>query len=203
MAVLTSPEDIVNAALVRIGWKKSIGSLFDGSDESSAALNIYGQTRDEQLRLFDWGFAERNAALSLLKLAPVGGYNPPLVWSSAYPILPWVFEYAYPSDCLKVRALRTTSVFIPEFDPAPVVFRIANDNGYAPSKKVILCNIQNAICVYTGQVTDPSLWEASFTESLIAALADRLSPALANLQTKQASEQDEAIETTSAEMKLG
>lgn len=197
---IQSPADVVNAALGRIGSKKRIGSIFEGSDASKAALDIYSQTRDEQLRLFDWGFAERDVALTLQKTAPVAGYggNP---WTSASPILPWIYQYEYPDDCLKVRSLRVTPVFVLEFDPAPVTFRVANDASFTPAQKVILANVANSICVYTAQVTDPTTWEPSFTESLIAAMARRL--AGANTALKQIEGQDEALETVTAEMKVG
>lgn len=201
-ASLTSATDVVNAALVRIG-KDSIGNLYDGSREAQLALAIYGQTRDEQLRLFDWGFAERSVSLAVLKTAPVGGYIPPKVWTPAYPPPNWIYEYAYPSDCLKVRALMRTAFIIPVFNPSPVIFEIANDNAMAPPAKVILCNIGSAQLVYTGRITDPNLWEADFTEALIAALARRLTPGLGDPKMLQAETQDEATETALADMRQG
>lgn len=202
-AVLRSPEDIANAALGRVGWKKRIGSLYDGSVASKLVLDSYGQTRDEILRSFEWGFAENNVSLTLLKTAPVGGYSPIQPWTTAFPILPWIFEYQYPDNMLFLRSLRTSASFIPEFDPKPTVFRIANDNSYSPSRKVILCNSSDAIAVYTGQVTDPSLWDADFTEAMIAALARRLAPALANLEAEKMEAQDEAVSKEEAEMRVG
>lgn len=202
-AVLTNPADIVNAALGRIGYKRRLGSLYDGSEQSARALDIYGQTRDAKLREFDWGFAERDVALTLLKTAPAGGYTPPLVWSSTYPILPWKYEYAYPDDMLKLRSLRTTPVFIPEYDPVPIVFRIANDNSYTPAQKVILTDLPAAVCVYTGQVIDPTTWEPDFTESLIAALGKRLAPVLTSLDAVKMEAQDEVVTQQMAEMRLG
>lgn len=202
-SVFTDPADIVNDALVRVGWKQRIGSLYDGSVAAKAALDLYGQTRDELLRDFDWGFAERNVALDLQKVAPVGGYTPPLVWSSVYPILPWIYQFSYPDDCLKVRALRTTPVFIPNFSPQAVNFRIANDNSFTPAQKVILCNIANPILVYTAQVTNVATWEPSFVEALVAALATKLAPTLANLQTEQVEAADEVVETETAKMIIG
>lgn len=201
--VFSSPEDVINDALVRAGWKKRIGSILEGSDAAKAALDIYGQTRDALLRKFEWGFAERNSALSLQKIAPVGGYNPPLVWSSAYPPLPWIYQYGYPADCLEIRSLRTTDIFIPNFNPQAVNYRIANDNSVTPSNKIVLCNIANAICVYTAQVTDPLIWDASFTEALVADLAVKIAPVLANVQTAQAEAPQAAMDTQSAEMRLG
>ena len=73
---VNSPADVVNLSLGRIGYKLRVGSLYDGSPASKAALDIYGQTRDEQLRLADWGFAQGEVQLTLQKVAPVGGYVP-------------------------------------------------------------------------------------------------------------------------------
>lgn len=202
-AVLNTVEDIVNDALVRLGSHKRVGSIYDGTDMARAALDIYGQTRDDMLRSFPWGFAERNLTLTLQKTAPVGGYTPPTYWSSTYPILPWVYQYSYPGDCLQIRALRCSAPIIPVFDPAPVNFRVANDNSYSPSQKVILCNLQNAILVYTGQVTDPSVWEPKFTEGLIAGLARRLAPMMGSLDAEKIEGADEGASTQSAEMTVG
>lgn len=202
-SVYQNIEDVINGSLVRVGSEQRIGSIYDGSKESLASLDVYGQTRDDLLRQFDWGFAERDATLNLLKVAPVGGYTPPLQWSNVYPILPWIYEYEIPDDLLKVRALRSTPVFIPNYQPQAVNFRIANDNAYTPSKKVILCNLYQAVCVYTAQVTSPLLWEATFTETLVEALGRRLAPLLANLQTEQVEAAAEAVAKPTAEMIIG
>lgn len=204
--ILSSAADVVNAALDRIGYKKNIGSLYDGSEQSQAALAVYGQTRDYILRNFDWGFAEQDMSLTLLKTAPVGGYSTDRPWDIATdPILPWIYEYEYPGDdptMLKLRSLRRATV-VPEFDPSAILYRIANDNSFTPSKKVILTNLKDAIAVYTGQVTDPTLWEPGFTEALVTNLGRRLAPVLANMEAAKMEAQDEAITTQVAEMKLG
>ncbi len=201
MLSLQSPEDVVNNALVRSGYKMRIGSLYDGSAASKCALDIYGQTRDELLRSADWGFAERDVALTLLKTAPAGGYVSPIVWSSTYPILPWRYEYAYPADALKVRSVRRTTFFLPDYDPKPNVWRVANDQSV--NAQVILCNVASAILVYTGQVTDPLAWEPSFTETLCASLARRLGPALVNLDAAKVEAGDEVATKQMAEAKEG
>lgn len=198
-AVLTNPTAIVNDALVRIGYKRRIGNLYEGSEASKLALDIYGQTRDEMLRTGNWLFARRDLVMTLLKSAPAAGYLPPVVWSDAYPPLPWKFEYVYPDDCLKVRSIRPQPIFLANYDPKAVNYSLANDVSYTPAKKVILCNVPApAYLVYTAQVTDPATWEVSFTESLCASLGRRLAPALANLQTAQAEAGDEKVETEMA-----
>lgn len=194
-AAIQSPADAVNAALVRIGHQLRIGTLYDGSMAAKRALDIYAQTRDQMLRDGDWHFAERDTTLTLLKAAPAAGYIPPTVWSLAlYPPLPWQYEYQWPSDCLKVRAVKPTPLFLPNFDPKPHSFATPNDNSYIPAIKVICCNVASAILTYTGQITDPTTWEPSFAEVFIAALARRLVPALADPRLLQTEAQDEAIE---------
>lgn len=198
-----NPEDVVNLALVRMGRKDRINSLVDGTRLSTIFLDIYAQTRDELLHLNDWGFAERDRSLVLLKQAPVDGYVPPVSWSSIYPPIPWTHQYEYPTDCIKVRSLKQAPLLMPDFDPQPFLFKIANDSTYTPTKKVILCYVQDAIMVYTAQVTDPLVWEPAFVEALAASLARRAAPALAPPSVAKAEMQDESLSTALAAMSQG
>lgn len=202
-ASVTSPADVVNLALQRIGYKGRVGNLYDGSTAANDALDIYGQTRDELLRQDGWGFNQRDQALTLLKQAPAS-YIPPTAWDPAqYPPPPWLFEYLYPPDCLKVRAVRSIPLFIPNFDPQPNLWSIANDNAYAPPKKVILCNVAFAVLIYSGQVLDPASWEADFVEAFAAALGRRLAPALVSMEMAKLMVADEQASKTLAEMEQG
>ena len=201
--VLTTPELVVNAALAQIGYKRRIGSLYDGSEASTIALDIYSQARDAKLREFPWGFAERQATLTLLKTAPVGGYNLVTPWSDAYPLQPFIYEYAYPADMIALRALRSTSAPIPNFDPRPKLWRIANDVVDDVQQTVILSNLSSAAALYTGQVTNPAFWDTSFTDALIATLGRLLSVGLSSMDATKVEAQEEAVETQGAEMTLG
>lgn len=190
---ISNPADVVNAALVRLGKPGNVGNLFDGSDVAAAALAVYGQTRDELLCTQDWDFAERNVQMVLIKTAPANGYFPPTVWNPANnPPLPWNYEYQYPSDCLKVRTIKAAPLMIPNFDPKPVLFDEANDTAFNPPQKVILCNVANAILVYTGRVTDPTTWRPGFSEAMIAAMARRLAVGLGGLELLKAEAGEEA-----------
>ena len=203
-ASIQTPADAVNAALTRIGYKMSVGSLLDGSDAAKAALNLYGQTRDDILRSSDPNFAKRALTMTLLKAAPVNGYVPPIVPGPTYPPLPWYYEYAWPSDCLELRSIRPQPVFIQDFDPQPVSFLISNDNAYSPPQRVILCNIQDAIMTYTGRITDLTTWDVSSVEELIAALARRLTPSFVkDLNAVKLAMGDEQQETVAAEKEQG
>lgn len=211
MALTTSMRnaaDIVNAALVRIGYDQDIGSLHEGSKAASLALDTYGEVRDELMRRLDPGFAQNSVALVLLKSAPAGGYFPPTVWSQAlYPQLPWTYEYAYPDECLRLKAVKPTPLFLPEIDPLPNLFAIANDNTLsvppAISTKVILCNVPSAIAVMTARITDPTVMDADFSEAWVALLAERLAPGLAGLDMAKAAAAEAQIGAQVASMEQG
>ena len=205
VAVVQTPAAACNIALVRMGYSKGrIGTLYEGSHAAKQFLDIYGQTRDELLRSFDWGFARRDLSLTLLKSAPVGGYIPPTMWNPAVnPPISFLFEYAYPSDCLKERIVKSPALFGPNFDPQPYLFSVANDDAYTPPQRVILTNVPNAIMVYTGQVTDPTTWDVGFVESFAAALARRAALALVGLEPAKFAASDEQISTAMAELEQG
>lgn len=199
---LRTPADIINFALVSIGQTNRIGNLYDGSDASKAALDVYGQARDDLLRSKDWGFAERNLTMTLLKQAPAGGYVVNS-WSDQYPPLPWNYEYAYPDTCLKVRSLKPVPLFIPDFDPQPIVFRVLNDDSYTPSQKVICTNLPpDAVLTYTARITDITVWEPMFVQALAAGLGELLAAGL-NPAARQIEAVEKTVETATAAMTQG
>ena len=197
---LSSPASIVNAALGRIGYKLRIGSLLDGSEASKVALDIYGQTRDDLIRDGDHGFARRQVGLVALKVAPAGGYNPLTPWNlNIHPPVPWVYEYGYPDDMLRLLSLQATPIITPVMSPRPVVYQISNDSRTVPPRRVILTNLPFAIASYMARVTDPLTFDVSFTELLIDALATNLSPALASLDVQKLDALAEAGAASTAE----
>lgn len=144
-AIIQDAADIINLALTGIGYKLTIGSVYDGSEAGQRSLTIYSQTRDDLLRQSDWGFAERNVALTLLKSAPTQGYIPPTVWNPAVnPAIPYGFEYLYPDDCIKVRALKQTPLFLFNPDPQPILLSIANDTINTMSWTLAALALNNA-----------------------------------------------------------
>lgn len=204
VASVASPADLANNALVRMGYKLRVGNLYDGSNAAKKILDVYAQTRDEMLRAFDWQFAQRNVVLTLLKSAPAGGYIPPTVWNPATnPPLPWLFSYSYPSDCLKIRLVKSTPLFVPNFDPQPNQPSVANDNSFTPPQRVILSNLPNAVMVYTGQITDPATWDVGFTEAFAASLSRHLGPALMGIDALKAEAPDESQSTAMAQAEQG
>ena len=194
-AVVQTPEDVVNAALVDIGHKERVGSLYDGSEAARLSLDIFGQVRDELLRRYAPDFAMRNVTMTLLKSAPAGGgYIPgPSPWNPAVNPPPgWLFEYSYPGDCLKVRCVKQAPLLFPNVDPSDNVYQIDNDNVFSPAQRVILCNVPSAILVYVGRVTDPTTMDVSFVDLFCDTLGKRLAPALTGLEAAKKAEADEA-----------
>lgn len=177
-ASVSSPAAIVNLALSRAGLSERVGSLYDGSAFAKRALDLYAQTRDALLRDADWGFPRRDVALTLLKSAPGGGYVPGFSpWNpAANPPRPYWFEYAYPADCMLLRALRAPTIFQPNFTPYPQNFEIANDavpvaGQQAAPGRVILCYLGDAVATYCGQVTDMTQWDIGFVEAMANEMA--------------------------------
>jgi hypothetical protein len=160
--VATTVEQICNLALDRIGYPRSIGSIYEGTAEARVALRAYGQTRDELLKSQDWDFAERLIALTAFTgSTPIG----------------WQYAYQWPADCLKVRLVTFADVPNPNFDPRPALF--TDLNVTAPSsQRIIVANVSPANLTYTGQVIDMTTWDSAFTEALVEELGRRFAEAL-------------------------
>lgn len=176
-ASASSPADVVNMALARMGYRRRVANLYDGSEAASKALDLYAQTRDDMLRDGEWDFCHRETVASLLKTGPDNYFD--TSWDPAtMPPRPWRYEYTYPTDCLKVRQVKGQPGFVFNPSPTPTLWSVLNDNGYSPPRRVIVANVPDAVLVYAGQVTDPTQWPADFVDALAAMLAQRLKPSL-------------------------
>jgi hypothetical protein len=184
-ASVNSPADVINLALVRIGYKTRIGSVWEGSMASKAALSIYAQTRDAVLREGDWQFAEQIVAATL-----TGNAAP----------FPWSYEYVYPANCIKIRNLFSPGYALDTNNPTPTLWTVADS---AAAAKVIWSKAVGATLVYTAQVTNPANWEPGFVEALVAALARRLAAVLVSPQVAQAEADDESAMFKNAESEVG
>lgn len=180
--------DLVNQALRAGGVPDRVGDLYDGSEPARIALELYGQCRDELMRATDWSFARRVVALTRLKGPPPGGgFTPATPWTTIYPYPGFLYEYAYPSDCLDLRAIIAPPGPMPDLDPQPALFRVDNDltpvvsgsppTASGPPAKVILCNMTNALGVYRARVTDPATWEPGFIATFVATLGKKFAKA--------------------------
>ena len=210
VASVQSAADLVNLGLSRGGRAERVGNLYDGSMFAKRALSLYAQTRDALLREADWGFPRRDTTLTLLKSAPNGGYVPGInPWNAGLnPPRPYQFEYAYPADCIILRALRPPTIFQPNFTPYPQNFEIANDavpvtgQQTAPGR-VILCYLGGAIATYCGQVTDPTQWDIGFVEAMANELARAFNASPQKQEGQQESAFPGAVEPVHTAMRQG
>lgn len=182
----TSVEDLVNQALRAGGVPKRVQDIYDGDDGARVALELYGQARDELLDLKDWSFNRQTAPLTLLKgPPPAGGYSYANPWSNLYPAPGFLYEYAYPTQAVDLRAILQQPGLMPDLDPVPALWRVDNDatpnivDGVAvgPEAKVIYCNVTNAIATYRSRVTNPALYDPGYTAALVALLGKRFAVA--------------------------
>jgi hypothetical protein len=167
---------ICNMALGEINARNTIAVIGEASKEGRQCAIYYAPCRDAVLQSIRWNFARKQIALALL--ADVGA-------GQAVPV-PWLYKYAYPSDCIQGRYIIPTFDAIPGsvagqpsatvYMGPPVKFVVSNEKDSTGAQiKVILTNQTQAQFVYTLQVTDPELFDAQFTEALVMTLAAKLS----------------------------
>jgi hypothetical protein len=202
--MVDSVEDLCNMALRACGLPLRINDIYDGSDASKVALELYGQCRDALLDAEDWSFNRHTAPLVLLKgPPPPGGYNYAQPWSNLYPAPEWLYEFSYPDDMIDLRAIIPPPGPMPDLDPVPAVWRVDNDStpnivegvAVGPPAKVIYCNITNALAVYRSRVTNPALFDPGFIDALVATLGKRFASAFGYEVNQQREMAGEAVGT--------
>lgn len=185
-------ETICNEALHIIGYAKPIGNIYDGSRAAQICLGMWRQTRDALLIKVQPDWALRDTPLTVNKSAPninnyyadySSGWDP-----TVHPALPWLYEYAWPDDCLTPVQIKTTPIFTPQWRPQHKVFQQIFDG--VTQKHVILCNEAGAILVYVAQIFDPNNWNDDFTEIMIETLAMKLKGELGREMPQQERQQD-------------
>ncbi len=195
---MTSETQICNFALSSIGTRSTIAALTEDSNEARACNLWFAQTRDDMLQQAFWNFARKTATLSLLKQAPgTPGFSgtQSTTWNSSYPAPPWLYEYAYPSDCLQLQYLLpqittgwTGDVPLfgadvitsgPIWNSPAVPFAIGSDTDAGGNDiTVILTSQYQAIGVYNRRITNPSLFSSQFVSAFQCLLAARIAIAL-------------------------
>lgn len=163
---MVSPADIVNQSLEYAGNQVSVGyssGSFTGDTTAAAAATVlYAPTWQMVARQLDPDFARRTNPLVLQS----GGNLPP----------GWMLEYAYPSDCLRLRTLAPPSY--DPFDPQLILGNVAIDVITGSSVKVIYTNQVGAHAVYTSLNVNENEWDSLFREAVCRQLANPLSMAL-------------------------
>lgn len=167
--------DITNRALQLIGTRTTVTSLAESSNEAIQANLVFTALRDWCLGVGNWNFARRTAILTLLKTSV-----PAAPWAATEISPPWKFEYAVPTDLLKVQYVTNSDINLAgdAFLGEPKRFVVAIDTIATVDQRVILTNEASAVCVYTASITDPTLWPWLFERFMVSTLAWTLAPSL-------------------------
>lgn len=196
---MTSVLDIANRALSAVGTRSgasgsvsALQSLSAPSNEAFQVNLLLNPTRDDLLRAAPWNFCQKSVLLTLLKSAPGTPENTttPDGWTNAYPPPPWLYEYAYPSDCLRLNQIKSTigysgvsggygfPVLAGGVESSPGAmrkFKVATDTDVNGNPiTVILSNLDGALGIYTAQITNPAQWDPNFQQAMVTSLAARL-----------------------------
>lgn len=162
-----SDVEICNLALIRCG-SATIGSLSEDTEQARTLRKIYPMIRDSVLQKADWNFARKEDALALTNQVFNG----------------WPYAYAYPSDCLEFRYIYNASFAqssvvyqsksVLNVNPAayniPFEVRVSNDGN----SKIIVTGQQQAVGIYTRQITNSGVFSPLFVDALAARLAAEL-----------------------------
>lgn len=174
----SSQVQIANMALDVVGTRSTIASLTEGSNEANAIGRHWDNAVDAMLRAAHWNFARKQIPLTLLQDATNGGVVPS----------PWLYEYAYPSDCVLMRQLMPM-IQTQELEPSVGATSVAGVAAYGPPVKfliatdtdingnpinVLLTNQTQAIGIYTFRNTNTSMWDALYVQGFAAYLGARV-----------------------------
>jgi len=154
---MTDKATIGNMALGHIR-AKTIASFEEVSVAGNYVRTYYDLARQQTLEGFNWGFARRRRALSLLVEAP-----------ASY----WAYKYSLPSDCIKMREIE--DVVRRSTDPIPFDV-LLNDAG---TSKTLVTNQADAVGIYTADIVNPNLFSPWMIVSMSWLLASYLSVPMA------------------------
>ena len=188
--------NIANRALLAVGARAQISSLnpSDGSVEGDHVSTLWQSTFEQLARTAHWNCLGQQVVLPLLAAAKGTPENPDGT-TMPVPPTPWLYAYAYPSDCLDVRYIvpsypANTGSTTPAFPVNVAAPSWLPTGGQIPFKvqKValsstttlltILTNQELAQAVYTVNDSNPQSWDSLFQEAMVAALGAFLVPAL-------------------------
>lgn len=185
--------NIINRALLSIGSQSQVSSLNEGSAQANAAATLYTPTFEQLGRSAPWNCLRKEATLTLLAAAQGTPENPDGT-TLLLPPVPWLYQYAYPSDCLQMRfivpSLSNSVSGVPIFSVntgaptgiynnrnIPFAVAYATDTNNNPIN-IILTNQTQAIAVYTVNQPNPQIWDSLLQGAMVASLAAFFVPAL-------------------------
>ncbi len=147
---------LANQALSHCGTRSKILDLNEGSPEANAVQTHLDTVRRQSLRLYDWNFARRTVTLS--QVSPCS-------------VVRWQYEYAVPSDMVRLRRLNDRLV---PLTPADWYELAADLDGNRNPINVIFTNDATAVALYTMDVQDPNRWDDGFADAFAYGLGQKI-----------------------------
>ena len=170
---MQSAVEICNVALSSYLGARPITSLEQQTPEAEACRLHYDRVRRSLLERADWVFATRREVLA--RLADNDRADR------------WAYRYARPAGMLKLRWVNDAAMM-----------GVAHANGRNPdalreiTADAIYSHIPGALVEFTADVTDPTLFPASFGDALAAALAAAIAMPITRDGAKMQAAQDHA-----------
>lgn len=155
---------ISNMALSALGARATVASLNENSNEGITCKLWYDFCRLQTLASYNWSFAKTRVDLVLSDEDP-----PDTIWD---------FRYLLPDDCIAIRELQNP--LGPSADAVP----------YSIEKsplgvRTLVTNLEDAVAVYTSDVTDTEEFTPFFADCLSTYLAYRIAVAITGDEGKR------------------
>jgi hypothetical protein len=142
---------ICNLALQKLGLDPIV-SIDDREKSARAMKTAYDMMRQNELRAHNWKFAEQDANLAALSDAP---------------LFDWNLQYQLPADYLKLRQIAGIRQSLGGID-----YRSGLEKLYTIKGRRIYTNLTAPLpIIYTGDITDTTLFDANFNEMFACRLS--------------------------------
>jgi len=163
----TSAVEICNSALLKLGAQR-ISSLIENNKRAKLCNERYEGLRKEVLRAHPWNFAIGRATLVQLGTTPEFEYN---------------FEYALPTDCLRVLNTEDESGTRSRVQAVPnshLYFEggVSNRAGFKIEGRKLLTNETEVRIRYILDLQDTTKFDPNFDDALATRMAAEFSYAL-------------------------
>jgi hypothetical protein len=192
---------IANMALAHIK-QRSIASPDEASEPARKVNLFYDPCRRAVLRSCDWNFATTTSKLALLGDQQTAMDNP-TDQSKQDVILGWNYLYSYPAKCIRARNI-ISPVAVNMYDPymdRTLYDRLRAEGNLISDFRVlrspitnvlaIPCQLQNAYCEFTIDITDEGQFDDMFVEGFSYYLAAKLAiPLTGDKELKQIMEEE-------------
>ena len=155
-----SKIDICNMAILRMGGNKlkHIDSLEENKEEARACRVLYPQTIKRMLRQYEFGFAQRQEILALLRQEKDGSR-----------------AYTWPSGALRIWRVTPVGWVNPRSESLPFII------AAGPNRiREIRCSREQVQAHFSVTIEDPGQMDVLFTEALAWAMAAELCHAVAD-----------------------